>query len=181
MDNSKNKDIQSDKIGENTHIWQYTIVLSNAEIGSECNINSHCFIENDVIIGDRVTIKCGVYVWDGIRLEDEVFIGPNVTFINDKYPRSKHPFTLLKTIVKKGASIGAGSTIMAGLTIGEYAVIGAGSIVTKDIPNNTLWFGNPARQVGFVCNCGQRLDNTLHCNGCNKDYISSNNKIIRKW
>ena len=181
MDNFlKNSEVKSIKIGENTKIWQHTIVLPEAEIGRECNINSHCFIENDVLIGDRVTIKCGVYVWDGITLEDDVFIGPNVTLINDKFPRSKRDFILLKTFIKKGASIGAGSTIMAGLTIGEYAMIGAGSVVTKSIPNNTLWLGNPARQVGLVCDCAQKLDQNLHCNSCNTDYIVNNNKIVRK-
>jgi acetyltransferase-like isoleucine patch superfamily enzyme len=133
-----------------------------------------------VLIGNNVTIKCGVYVWDGIVLEDNVFVGPNVTFINDKYPRSRQQFKLRKTLVKHGASIGAGSTIVAEITIGEYAMIGAGSIVTKNIPSNTLWFGNPARQVGFVCDCGQRLDNNNHCKSCNTDYRIVNDKIVRK-
>ncbi len=138
-------DVQSHNIGEETTIWQFTIVLENAAIGSNCNINAHCFIENDVIIGDRVTIKCGVYVWDGITLENDVFIGPNVTFTNDKYPKSKvYPKEFLKTVVKSGASIGAGSTILCGLTIGENAIIGAGSVVTKNVPPGEVWYGNPA-------------------------------------
>jgi UDP-2-acetamido-3-amino-2,3-dideoxy-glucuronate N-acetyltransferase len=170
--------VQSKKIGANTQIWQFTVVLPDAEIGSNCNINSHCFVENDVIIGNNVTIKCGVYVWDGIILEDNVFVGPNVTFINDKYPRSKGKFKLLRTTVKRNASIGANSTILPGITIGEYAMIGAGSVVTKDIPNNTLWLGNPARQIGFICNCGNRLDKNLHCNNCNSDYRLKDNKIV---
>ena len=132
-------DVQSDKIGENTRIWQYVIILPGASLGDNCNINAHCFIENDVLIGNNVTIKCGVYVWDGITIEDNVQIGPNVTFTNDLYPRSKKPFQLLRTVIKQHASIGAGATIIGGITIEEYALIGAGSLVTKNIPNNTLW------------------------------------------
>lgn len=141
-------EVQTIKIGENTTIWQYVVVLKNAEIGNNCNINAHCFIENDVVIGNNVTIKCGVYLWDGITIEDDVFIGPNVTFTNDKYPRSKkYPPEFQKTIVKKGASIGAGSIILGGITIGQNSMIGAGSVVTKNIPPNELWFGNPARFI----------------------------------
>lgn len=138
-------DVQTRKIGDNTSIWQYVVVLPNAEIGENCNINAHCFIENDVKIGNNVTIKCGVYVWNGIQIEDNVQIGPNVTFINDKYPRAKQSFTLQRTIIKKHASIGGGSTILGGITIGENSLIGAGSVVTKDIPPNEVWLGNPAR------------------------------------
>ena len=137
-------DCQNTKIPSNTNIWQYSIILPKAKIGDNCNICSHCFIENDVYIGDNVTIKNGVYLWDGIILENNVQIGPNVTFTNDKYPRAKQSFELCRTIVKKNASIGADSVILGGITIGENAMIGAGSIVTKDIPANELWFGNPA-------------------------------------
>lgn len=134
-------------IPESTRIWQYCVVLPGAKIGEDCNICSHCFIENEVVIGNRVTVKSGVQLWDGVTLEDDVFVGANVTFTNDKYPRSKHPFELLPIVVKKGATIGAGSTILAGVTIGENAMIGAGSVVTKDIPAGELWLGNPARFV----------------------------------
>ena len=135
-------DVQSKKIGENTNIWQFCVVLAGAEIGSNCNICSHCFIENDVKIGNDVTVKCGVQIWDGIEVEDGVFIGPNVTFCNDKYPKSKNKdFKLEKTAVKKGASIGANATILPGVTIGENALIGAGAIVTKNVPPNTKVIG----------------------------------------
>lgn len=135
-------DVQSKKIGENTNIWQFCVVLAGAEIGSNCNICSHCFIENDVKIGNDVTVKCGVQIWDGIEVEDGVFIGPNVTFCNDKYPKSKNKdFKLEKTVVKKGASIGANATILPGVTIGENALIGAGAIVTKNVPPNTKVIG----------------------------------------
>ena len=132
-------DVQSNKIGSNTNIWQYCVVLKNAEIGENCNICSHCFIENDVKIGNNVTIKCGVQIWDGIEIEDNVFIGPNVTFSNDKYPRSKcHDVEFAKTIIKQGASIGANCTIIPGVIIGENSLIGAGTVVTKNIPDNVL-------------------------------------------
>ena len=128
-----------------SNIWQFCVVLPGARIGEQCNICSHCFIENDVIIGNRVTVKCGVYLWDGLRIEDNVFIGPNVSFTNDRFPRSKeYPAVFEQTIIRKGASIGAGATILCGLEIGEKAMIGAGSVVTKNIPAGELWFGNPA-------------------------------------
>jgi UDP-2-acetamido-3-amino-2,3-dideoxy-glucuronate N-acetyltransferase len=144
-------DVQSKNIGDDTKIWQYTIVLDGAKIGSNCNINAQCFIENDVIIGNNVTVKCGVQLWDGIRVEDNVFIGPNVSFTNDKYPRSKvYPDKFEKTTIRKNASIGANATILSGITIGENAMIGAGSVVTKDVPDGELWYGNPAKSHGKV-------------------------------
>jgi UDP-2-acetamido-3-amino-2,3-dideoxy-glucuronate N-acetyltransferase len=144
-------DVQTEAIGEDTRIWQYTVVLKGAKIGSNCNINSHCFIENDVVLGNNVTVKCGVQLWDGISVEDNVQIGPNTTFTNDKYPRAKNTnFELKRTLVKKRASIGANSTILCGITIGENAMIGAGSVVTKDVPDGELWYGNPAKCHGKV-------------------------------
>lgn len=140
-------DVQSKSIGAGTRIWQYVVVLPGAVIGSECNICSHCLIENDVVIGDRVTIKCGVQIWDGLRIEDDVFIGPNATFTNDLYPRSKKEFALLRTTVKQGATIGANATILPNVTIGENAMVGAGAVVTRDVPPNVLVLGNPARIV----------------------------------
>ncbi|MDR0734069.1 MAG: N-acetyltransferase [Dysgonamonadaceae bacterium] len=138
-------DTQTEKIGENTRVWQYSIVLKEAQIGFNCNICAHCFIENDVKIGNNVTVKCGVYLWDGIEIEDDVFIGPHVSFCNDKHPRSKQYLeNLLKIKIKKGASIGAGAVILGGITIGEKAMVGAGSVVTKNIPDGELWLGNPA-------------------------------------
>lgn len=135
-------------IPENSNVWQFCILLPDAKVGSNCNICSHCLVENDVVIGDNVTIKCGVQLWDGIRVEDNVFIGPNVTFTNDKYPRSKqYPEKFWRTIIKKGASIGAGAVVLCGITIGERAMIAAGSVVTKDVPAGELWMGNPAKFV----------------------------------
>jgi len=173
-------EVQTKNIGDETTVWQHTIILRGAEIGNFCNINAFCFIENEVVIGDYVTVKCGVYIWDGITIENKVHLGPNVTFTNDLYPRSKHNFEISKTLVKQGASIGANATIIAGITIGEYALIGAGSIVTKNIPNNTLWMGNPARQRAYVCNCGQKLDESLHCRNCDSKYGIVNGYIIKQ-
>lgn len=141
-------DVQSDKIGEDTKIWQFCVVLPKAKLGSNCNICSHVFIENDVVIGDDVTVKCGVQLWDGLRVGNKVFIGPNVTFTNDRYPRSKvYPDTFQQTVLEDGCSIGANATILGGITIGAGSMIGAGSVVTKDVPSGELWVGNPARFV----------------------------------
>lgn len=160
-------DVQSSNIGENTNIWQFCVILKDAKIGNNCNINAQVLIENDVVIGDNVTIKSGVQVWDGITIENNVFVGPNVTFTNDFTPRSKqYPTEFLKTTIEKGASLGANSTILGGINIGEYALIGAGSVVTKDIPNNELWYGNPAHFRGYVCNCGNKCDASLICDKC---------------
>ena len=134
-------------IPDSTRIWQFCVIMPDAKIGENCNICSHCLIENDVVIGNNVTIKCGVYLWDGMRIEDNVCIGANVTFTNDKYPRSKQPFNLLPINIKKGASIGAGAVVLGGVTIGEKAMIGVGSVVTHDVPDGELWYGNPARFV----------------------------------
>jgi acetyltransferase-like isoleucine patch superfamily enzyme len=139
-------DVQTSAIGDGSRIWQFVVVLPGATIGRHTNVCSHCFIENDVSIGDNVTIKNGVQVWDGITIEDNVFVGPNVTFTNDRYPVSGNKnFKLLRTRVCKGASIGAGAVILPGVVIGEKAVVAAGAVVTKDVPAGYLAIGNPAR------------------------------------
>jgi acetyltransferase-like isoleucine patch superfamily enzyme len=136
------------RVGARTQVWQFAIVLSGACIGCDCNINCHTFVEGGAIIGDRVTLKPGVYVWDGVTLEDDVFCGPNATFTNDKHPRSRQrPAEFAKSLVRKGASIGAGAVILPGVTIGEGAVIGAGAVVTLDVPAGETWAGNPARKL----------------------------------
>lgn len=144
-------DVQTKSIGEKTRIWQFSVVLSGAVLGKNCNICAHTLIENDVIIGDNVTVKSGVYLWDGIRVEDNVFIGPCVAFTNDKYPRSKHfPEEFSKILIKEGVSIGANATILPGLTLGEHCMIGAGSVVTKDVPPYAVVVGNPAKVVKYL-------------------------------
>lgn len=152
-------DVQTTQIGEGTTIWQFCVVLKGATIGRNCNINAQVLIENDVIIGNNVTIKPGVQVWDGIILEDDVFIGPNATFTNDYIPRSKqYPDAFPKTVVQKGASLGANCTILPGLTIGRYALIGAGAVVTNNVPDFGLVVGNPARHIGYVTKNKIRLN-----------------------
>jgi UDP-2-acetamido-3-amino-2,3-dideoxy-glucuronate N-acetyltransferase len=152
-------DVKSCNIGAGTTIWQYCVILEKAVIGKNCNINCQVFIENDVIIGDHVTIKPGVQIWDGLRIADHVFIGPNVTFTNDLIPRSKvYPEKFLKTIIDCGASIGANSTILSGITIGKKSFIGAGSVVTKNIQPYTVWYGNPATHRGYITDDNMILD-----------------------
>ena len=144
--------VESNNIGHGTRVWAFAHILPGAVIGRDCNICDHTFIENDVVIGDRVTIKCGVQVWDGVRIEDDVFVGPNATFTNDPFSRSKaylSPDKLGRTIIRKGASIGANATILPGLTIGEHAMVGAGAVVTRDVPLKSIVLGNPAQIVGY--------------------------------
>jgi UDP-2-acetamido-3-amino-2,3-dideoxy-glucuronate N-acetyltransferase len=142
---------ETDAVGAGTRVWAFAHVLPGARLGADCNVCDHVFIENDVVVGDRVTIKCGVQLWDGIRLGDDVFVGPNVTFTNDRFPRSKvYPEEFPQTIVQDGASLGANSTILPGLTIGRNALIGAGTVVTKDVPPNAIVVGNPGRIVGYA-------------------------------
>jgi acetyltransferase-like isoleucine patch superfamily enzyme len=143
--------VESNQIGLKTRIWAFAHVLPGAVIGADCNICDHVFIENDVRIGDRVTVKSGVQLWDGVELEDDVVVGPNATFTNDDFPRSKKPpSAFLRTIIKAGASIGANATILPGLTVGRNAMVGAGAVVTQDVPANALVVGNPAFINGYV-------------------------------
>lgn len=144
-------DVQSKKIGEGTRVWQFSIVFVDATIGENCNICAHTLIENEVTIGNNVTIKSGVYIWDGIDIEDDVFIGPCVAFTNDKNPRSKqYPEEYLKTVIKKGASIGANATILPGITLGNHCMVGAGAVVTKDVPDYAVVVGNPAKIIKYL-------------------------------
>ncbi len=144
-------DVQSDHIGHGTRIWQYVIALPGARIGSDCNICAQCFIENDVVVGDRVTVKNGVQLWDGLEVADDVFIGPNVTFTNDRYPRSRrHPDAFPRTVIEAGASIGGGAVILPGVRIGARAMVGAGAVVTRDVEPGAVVAGNPARFVRWI-------------------------------
>lgn len=142
---------ESTNIGDNTRIWAFAHILPKAVVGADCNICDGVFIENDVVLGDRVTVKCGVQLWDGLTVEDDVFIGPNATFTNDRFPRSKiYPEKFAQTVVRKGASIGANATILPGLEIGAGAMIGAGAVITRSVPPHAIAVGNPARIVGYV-------------------------------
>ena len=151
--------VDTSQIGENTRVWAFVHILAGAEIGRECNICDHVFVENDVVMGDFVTVKSGVCIWNGVTIEDHVFVGPNVSFTNDVYPRSKshlqqHP----QTRIKKGASIGAGSVVIAGVKIGCFAMVGAGTVVTRDVGDYELVMGNPARTDGYICECAKKLE-----------------------
>lgn len=143
---------ESTSVGEGTRVWAFAHILPGAVVGADCNICDGVFIENDVVVGDRVTVKCGVQLWDGVVVEDDVFIGPNATFTNDPFPRSRqHPEAYARTVVRAGASIGANATILPGVVIGQKAMIGAGAVVTSDVPANAKVVGNPARIIGY---CG---------------------------
>ncbi len=153
------------EIGEETRVWAFAHVQNGAKVGSHCNICHGCYVEKGAVIGDHVTIKNNVSVFDGVTLEDDVFVGANVSFINDRLPRSNREdeWTLEKTLVKKGATIGAGAVIMCGITVGRYALIGAGSVLTKNVPQHAIFIGNPARFKGYVCYCGRPLNQYYRC------------------
>jgi len=151
--------VTSSRIGSGTRIWAFCNIQEKASIGVDCNICDHCFVENNVIIGDRVTVKNGVSLWDGVVVEDDVFIGPHAVLTNDIFPRSKvYNNEPARTLLEKGSTIGAGAVIVAGNKIGQYAMIGAGAVVVSDIPDYTLWVGNPASQIGYICKCAKRLE-----------------------
>lgn len=150
--------VESDKIGAKTRIWAFAHVLKGAVIGEDCNLCDYVFVENEVTIGSRVTIKNGISIWDGLEIEDDVFLGPNAAFTNDMFPRSKrHSGNYLKTLLKKGASVGANATILCGITLGRYCLVGAGAVVTKSIPDFALVTGNPARFRYWVSKTGEKL------------------------
>lgn len=144
-------DVQSGNIGAGTRVWQFVVILPGAVIGVDCNICAHTMVESDVVIGDRVTVKSGVYLWDGITIEDDVFIGPCAAFSNDKFPRSKvYPEQFARTLIRRGASIGANATILPGIVLGQFCMVGAGSVVTRDVPDYAVVMGNPAKIVRYL-------------------------------
>jgi acetyltransferase-like isoleucine patch superfamily enzyme len=165
---------ESRTIGPGTRIWAWAHVMEGARVGADCNIGEHCFIEKGAVLGDRVTVKNGVAVWEGVTVEDDVFIGPNAVLTNDLRPRSKVYHTAVtRTRLKRGASIGANATLLCGITVGEYAMVGAGAVVTRDVPAHGLVVGNPARLTGRVCRCGEKLRaraRAASCTSCGREY-----------
>jgi len=158
--------VETEDIGEGTRIWAFAHVMKGAIVGKNCNICDHAFVESNVMVGDGVTIKNGVALWDGVSLGDHVFVGPNAVFTNDRNPRAEVKKTreqFVTTQVREGASIGANATIVCGVTIGRYAFVGAGTVVIRDVPAYALVVGNPGRQIGFMCECGERLPASLAC------------------
>ena len=163
---------ESDDVGPRTRIWAFAHVLAGARVGADCNVGDHAFVEGGAVVGDSVTIKNGVLLWSGVTVEDEVFLGPGVVFTNDASPRApfpKGPAGWLATLVRRGATVGANATVLSGLTIGCWAMVGAGSVVTADVPDHALVVGNPARQAGWACRCGRTLPADLAC-GCGRAY-----------
>lgn len=166
-------DVQTQDIGEGTRIWQFCVVLQGAKLGANCNICAHVLIESDVVVGDNVTIKSGVQLWDGLRVESHVFIGPNVTFTNDPFPRSKvYPEKYLQTTIKEGASIGANATILPGVVIAKGAMVGAGAVVTKSVSPNAIVVGNPARIVGYTNTQSEGLTKVATDEGNRKSLVT---------
>jgi len=159
--------VESRAIGPGTRVWAWAHVMAGARVGADCNIGEHCFIESGVVLGDRVTVKNGVAVWQGVTAEDDVFLGPNAVLTNDLRPRSKvYHDGVKKTLLKRGASVGANATLLCGITVGAYAMIGAGAVVTRDVPAQALVVGNPGRVVGRVCRCGAPLKGRAASDQC---------------
>src|SRR5437867_917752 len=173
---------ESRSIGPGTRIWAWAHVMQGARVGADCNIGEHCFIEKGAILGDRVTVKNGVAVWEGVTAEDDVFIGPNAVLTNDLRPRSKvYHTTVTRTLLKRGASIGANATLLCGITVGAYGMVGAGAVVTRDVPAHGLVVGNPARLAGHVCRCGEKLrvrSRVASCNNCGREYSVTGRREI---
>jgi UDP-2-acetamido-3-amino-2,3-dideoxy-glucuronate N-acetyltransferase len=164
--------LETDDVGPRTRVWAFAHVMKGARVGADCNICDHAFIESGARLGDRVTVKNAVLVWDRVTVEDDVFLGPNMVFTNDPNPRvafKKAPDAMTPTLVRRGASIGANATVVCGVTIGEQAFVGAGSVVIRDVPAHALVVGNPARRVGWMCACGEKLPASLAC-ACGRRY-----------
>lgn len=175
--------VESDEVGAGTQVWAYAHIMKGAVVGEHCKIGDHAFIESGAVLGNRVTVKNGCLIWHGVHLGDEVFVGPGVVFTNDMTPRVRNQTTSedwLDTEVGEGASIGANSTILAGIRIGRNAMIGAGSVVTKEVPDHALVLGNPAQERGWVCHCGNTLDSDLACRECGRRYRQTDIGLVEE-
>jgi UDP-2-acetamido-3-amino-2,3-dideoxy-glucuronate N-acetyltransferase len=168
--------VESDEVGEGTQVWAFAHIMKGAVVGRSCKVGDHAFIESGAVLGERVTVKNGCLIWHGVHIEDDVFVGPNVVFTNDPAPRVRYQTTAedwLETHVGERASIGANSTILCGIRIGRNAMVGAGSVVTRDVPDHALVVGNPARRVGWACDCGTKLGDYFVCPECGRSYQES--------
>jgi UDP-2-acetamido-3-amino-2,3-dideoxy-glucuronate N-acetyltransferase len=184
--------VESDDIGDHTRVWAFAHVMNGARIGADCNIGDHAFVEVGVRLGNNVTVKNGVSIWQGVEVEDDVFLGPNCVFTNDPNPRAyikKTGDSLVSTRVRTRATIGANATIVCGITIGQYAFIGAGTVVIRDVPDFAMMVGNPARQIGWMCVCATKLatssvpksDSPLTCSSCGSSFtLTSDGKLVLK-
>jgi len=159
------------KIGDNTKVWHFAHIRENSEIGEDCILSKDVYVDFDVKIGNKVKIQNSVSVWNGVTIEDNVMVGPSACFVNDLYPRAEiwNKERVKKTLVKEGASIGANATILCGLEVGKYALVGAGSVVTKSVPDHGIVIGNPAKLIGYACTCGNKLNDKYICSSCNKE------------
>lgn len=164
---------ESTDVGAGTRVWAFAHVMKGARVGRDCNVGDHAFIESGAVVGDRVTVKNAVQLWDKVTVEDDVFLGPNMIFTNDRNPRAafkKPPEQFLPTLVKRGATLGANVTVVCGVTLGEHCFIGAGAVVTRDVPAHAVMVGNPARRIGWMCECGEKLPTSLECGACERRY-----------
>jgi acetyltransferase-like isoleucine patch superfamily enzyme len=172
---------ESDDVGAGTRVWAFAHVMAGAVVGRDCNVCDHAFVEAGAVVGDRVTLKTSVQICDRVTIEDDVFLGPGVVFTNDLVPRAAHknePELFLSTRVRRGASLGANTTVRCGVTIGEGAFVGAGAVVLVDVADRAVVVGNPARHIGWMCDCGTRLDDTLVCAACGRTYTSSDGGLV---
>jgi acetyltransferase-like isoleucine patch superfamily enzyme len=172
--------VESEEIGEGSRVWAFAHIMKGAKVGQNCNIGDHCFIESGAVVGDNVTIKNGVSVWDKVKIENNVFLGPNVVLTNDLLPRSKKDWVPMETIIREGATIGANATIICGVEIGTYSMVGAGAVVSRSVPPYALVYGNPARIRGYICRCARKLifkNNKATCTNCNKRYVKKNGVV----
>lgn len=173
--------VESEEIGADTRIWAFAHVMQGARVGQRCNVGDHAFVESGAVLGDNVTVKNGVSIWDGVTAEDNVFIGPNVVFTNDRNPRANVKKTreqFLRTNILQGASLGANVTVLCGITVGRYAFAGAGTVLTKDVPDYAVVVGNPGRHVGYMCECGERMSSDLTC-PCGLKFAKEGGQVVR--